>query len=154
MSALKSKWTWAPPGVPSSVMAFGSPVAGAGGAPTLAPLGAPTVGNPAFGLSTTGASGLSPAFLAISSAPAYYDIGTPGHPFAILVDPSPGLWIGMIPGVTDAWGGATWGLPVPAIPGLVGVALASQVIVFDPTGSPTVFGAASATSGLLVTIGS
>lgn len=154
MSGLKSKWTWAPPGVPSSVMTFGTAVAGVGGAPTLSPLGAPTVGNPAFGLLTSGASGGSVAFLALSSTPAYFDIGVPGHPFALLVDPTPGLWIGAIPGLTDAWGAATWGLPVPQMPGLVGVAIASQVIVMDPTGSPTLLGTASATAGLIVTIGS
>ncbi len=153
INALKSRWTWTVPATPGAVLSYGYGVGGSTGTPLIETVGQPLTGNTAFALHVSSAYIGAPAVLAMSNAPTYMDIGVQGLTFPLLVDPTPGTWLGVVPGVVDGSGAVEWNLPIPAWSSLVGASVALQAIVFDPSGVPTAVGPATATGGMLVTIG-
>lgn len=153
INALKSRWTWSTPPMAGSVLAYGNGVSGLNGTPTLDAIGQPLIGNPTFAVHLASAYAGVPSVLAISHTPGYVEIGVPGSSFPLLVDPTPGMWLGALPSVVSASGHSIWSLPIPTSSALVGASFALQAIVFDPSGVPTVVGPATASPGLLVTVG-
>jgi hypothetical protein len=116
---------------------------GAGnGFPTASAIGWPRVGNGQFGYWTTGCLPQGFAFVCLGFAPDA--VALPGGCTALVRDPVALLV------VADAAGTAHVALPLPAVPGLQGLALHAQPVAFDPAGP--LGGLASLGAGLVVTV--
>ena len=101
------------------------------------------VGNRSFALDLSSMRPGAPALVAVSTGSASQQFGA----CTLLVDPTPAI---SLPAMGNGAGFASVGLPVPALPSLIGLELYAQGIVFDPAGS---FASLAASNGLMLRVG-
>ena len=129
----------------SFVLPYGSPCAGSNGDPQIGAVGLPTVGNASFALTVSQAQPQSLALPFGSEGASNIPVGGGCR---LLLD------LPLVPLTTlttGAAGGATFPLPIPNDPNLVGLSLFFQWGVLDPQGAA--LNGFSATGGLQAQVG-
>jgi hypothetical protein len=125
-------------------LAYGNPCLGTSPIPAQAEgIGQPFLGNAGFAVGV--GNGFPSAFsvLALATAPASIPVG----PCTVLLGGSLAFSAGSL---TNNLGFASAPLPIPANPGLAGVTVYGQYLVFDPNGQ--FLGFAQLTQGLAITL--
>ena len=126
--ALASRtWTYGN-SVAAQALPIGSPCSGTAGTPHLEGRGRPWLGNAAFGVDVASLRPAAPVAVLLASTPGNLPLG---GGCTLYVDPS-AVAVGVS---ANSVGLAQLGLPIPNLPGLMGVTFHVQAVAHDPAGA-------------------
>jgi hypothetical protein len=142
-------FTYIQQGVPSSVVYAGTGSPTTFGTPTIVAAGGlPVIGNAGFRYDAGALTPFGIALLALDTNPLLPGLPVPGAPPTLLLYALPNILVS-VPG--SPAGTATFPLPIPSAPGLLGAVLSAQFLDLDPLlGFPLPFGSSR---GCQITIG-